>query len=293
MHLYLTQFNLWLEYTPGHKLVIPDVLLQKSNHNKAEPVVVAVIPPEMIIGVVDLDLQQHIQLAYQQDAWIQEVFSKASYNGVAVPKEVLSKEGLLFIEGQLWLPDDIDIKREVCQMAHELSGHPGKQRTLDHIKEDYFWPGLAHFVQNYMVGCLTCQECKVNTHPSNPGFSPLEVTDHPFQFITMDFITNLPLSEGCDSIFMVVDQGLTKVIVLLPCNKTIDELGVIKLLIKNVFSKYGLPDKIVLDQEPQFVSHVFQLATEWLSIASCLSTAFHPQTDGESECVNQEVSTHL
>ena len=113
-----------------------------------------------------------------------------------------------------------------------------------------------------------CQECKVDIHPSNPGFSPLEVVDHPFQFITMDFITDLPLSEGCNSIFMVVDQGLMKAIVLSPCNKTIDVLGVMKLLIKNVFSKYGLPDKIVSDWGPQFASHVFQLATEQLSIAS-------------------------
>ena len=135
-------------------------------------------------------------------------------------------------------------------MAHELSGHPGKQRMLDRIKSDYFWPGLAHFMQNYVAGCLTCQECKVDTHPSNPGFSPLEVADHPFQFITMDFITDLPLSEGCDSVFMVINQGLMKAIVLSPCNKTIDALGVVKLLIKNVFSKYGLPDKIIVMVSP-------------------------------------------
>ena len=65
MHLYLTRFNLQLEYTPGHKLIIPDVLSRKGNHSKAEPVVVTVIPPEMIIGVVNLDLQQRIRLAYQ------------------------------------------------------------------------------------------------------------------------------------------------------------------------------------------------------------------------------------
>ena len=99
MHLYLTQFHLQLEYMPGHKLVIPDVLSQKGNHSKVEPVVATVIPPEMIIGAVDLDLQQQIRLAYQHDAWIQEVFSKESYNRVSVPKEVPSKEGLLFIEG--------------------------------------------------------------------------------------------------------------------------------------------------------------------------------------------------
>ena len=202
-------------------------------------------------------------------------------------------EGLLFINERLWLPDDISIRREVCRTAHELSGHPGKQWMLDRVKSDYFWPGLVHFVHDYMAGCSTCQECKVDTHPLNPGSSPLEVTDRPFQFITMDFITDLPLSEGCDSIFTVVDQGLMKAIVLLPCNKTINVLGVVKLLIKNVFSKYGLPDKIVSDRGPQFASHVFQLATKRLSIASRLSTAFHPQMDGESEHVNQEVGTCL
>ena len=98
MHLYLTRFNLQLEYTPGHKLIIPDALSRKGNHNKVEPVVAMVIPPEMITGAVDLDLQQRIRLAFQQDACIQEVFSKGSYNGVSVPKEVQSREGLLFID---------------------------------------------------------------------------------------------------------------------------------------------------------------------------------------------------
>ena len=82
----------------GHRLIIPDVLSWKGNHNKVEPVVVTVIPPEMIIGAVDLDLQQRIRLAYQQDAHMQEVFSKGSYNGISVPNEVQSREGLLFID---------------------------------------------------------------------------------------------------------------------------------------------------------------------------------------------------
>jgi len=133
----------------------------------------------------------------------------------------------------------------------------------------------------------------VNTHPSRPGLSPLETAQKPFQYISMDFVTDLPLVKGYDSILTVVDQGLTKAIHLIPCAKTTTAADLINLLIAHVFSWFGLPDKIILDRGPQFASQLFQQTCHALGIHSALSTAFHPQTDGESEWVNQEIGTYL
>jgi len=109
----------------------------------------------------------------------------------------------------------------------------------------------------------------------------------------MDFVTDLSLAKGFDSILTIVDQGLTKAIHLIPCSKTTDSVQLIQLLIHDVFSWFGLPDKIVSDRGPQFASQLFQQTCQALGIRSALSTAFHPQTDGKSERVNQEIGTYL
>jgi len=99
----------------------------------------------------------------------------------------------------------------------------------------------------------------------------------------MDFITNLPHSDGYDSIMAVVDQGSSKGAIFMPCNKTIDATGTATLLLDSLYRRYGLPDKAISDRGPQFTSHVFQELGRLLGINLVMSTAHHPQTDGATE----------
>ena len=115
----------------------------------------------------------------------------------------------------------------------------------------------------------------------------------PFQQCTVDFITDLPPSDGFDSIMIVVDHGLTKGVIYSSCNKTIDALGTAQLFIDHVWKRFGLPDTIISDRGPQFASKVFQEMTKLLKIDHRMSTAYHLQTDGETERVNQELETYL
>jgi hypothetical protein len=109
----------------------------------------------------------------------------------------------------------------------------------------------------------------------------------------MDLITDLPVADGFDSILVVVDQGLTKGVILMPCTKTITSEGVAKLLLGNLYKRFGLPDKIISDRGPQFASKAFKELMKLLGIKSALSTAYHPQTDGTTERVNQEIEAYL
>ena len=109
----------------------------------------------------------------------------------------------------------------------------------------------------------------------------------------MDFITDLPPVDGFDSILVVVDQGLTKGVILTPCNKTITAEETGKLLLENLYKRFGLPDKIISDRGPQFASKSFVELLKLLGITSALSTAYHPQTDGTTEQVNQEIEAYL
>ena len=109
----------------------------------------------------------------------------------------------------------------------------------------------------------------------------------------MDFITDLPPVDGFDSILVVVDQGLTKGVILTPCNKTITAKKTGKLLLENLYKRFGLPDKIISDRGPQFASKSFVELLKLLGITSALSMAYHPQTDGTTEQVNQEIEAYL
>ena len=109
----------------------------------------------------------------------------------------------------------------------------------------------------------------------------------------MDLITDPPPSEGYDSILVMVDQGLSKGVILSPCNKTITSEGMAKLLMEGLYKRFGLPDKIISNQGPQFTSKAFTELLKLLGIKSALSTAYHPQMDGTTEWVNQEIEAYL
>jgi hypothetical protein len=109
----------------------------------------------------------------------------------------------------------------------------------------------------------------------------------------MDLITDLPPVEGYNSILVVVDRGLSKGVILCPCAKTITWEGTATLLQDNLFKRFGLPDEIISDRDPRFAAHAFQELLKLLNIKSNLTTAYHPQSDGATERVNQEIEVYL
>jgi len=104
----------------------------------------------------------------------------------------------------------------------------------------------------------------------------------------MDFVTDLPESQGYDSMFVVVDR-FSKAIIVSPCKKTITAEETALLYLEQVWRRTGLPHQVISDRGPQFTSHVMREVWKKLNVNQSLSTAFHPQTDGETERVNQEI----
>src|SRR5271168_4353033 len=102
---------------------------------------------------------------------------------------------------------------------HETAGHPGELETYTAVAQQYWWPGIRTFVKNYVKGCGICQQFKIDRNPSHPAFLPIPgaQTTRPFAHCSMDLITDLPLSNTFDSILVVVDQGLSKGVILCPC----------------------------------------------------------------------------
>jgi transposase InsO family protein len=109
----------------------------------------------------------------------------------------------------------------------------------------------------------------------------------------MDLITDLPPVKEYDSILVVVDQGLSKGVILCPCAKTITWEGAATLLCDNLFKRFGSPDEIISDRDPIFAAHAFQELLKLLNIKSNLTTAYHPQSDVATERVNQGIEAYL
>jgi transposase InsO family protein len=106
----------------------------------------------------------------------------------------------------------------------------------------------------------------------------------------MDLITDLPPIEGSDSI---LDQGLSKGVILCPTIKTVMMDGIGYLLHENLYKRFGLPDKMLSDQGPQFAAKAFRVMLSKLKVNLVLSTAYHPQMGGSTECINQEIEAYL
>jgi transposase InsO family protein len=109
----------------------------------------------------------------------------------------------------------------------------------------------------------------------------------------MDFITDLPPAEGSDSILVMVDQGLLKGVILCPTTKMVTMDGIGDLLHENLYKQFGLPDKMLSDRGPQFAAKAFRAMLSRLGVNSVLSMAYHPQTDGTTERVSQEIEAYL
>ncbi|ESK81178.1 hypothetical protein Moror_2286 [Moniliophthora roreri MCA 2997] len=109
----------------------------------------------------------------------------------------------------------------------------------------------------------------------------------------MDLITDLPECEGMDSILVMVDHSAMKGVIFTPCTKKSDATDIAELLIQHLYKRFSLPDHIISDRDPRFTAEVFQEMGKQLSIKHSMSTAFHPQTNGETEQVNQEIEVYL
>ena len=124
------------------------------------------------------------------------------------------------------------------------------------IERYYWWPNLRQEVQDYVKGCAECQRHKINNRPTRAPLSPIYPKPEalPFETIALDFITKLPISEGYDSILTVTDHDCTKASIVIPCNEEISAEGTAALYVKYVFSRFGLPSRIISDRDPRFAS---------------------------------------
>ena len=173
-----------------------------------------------------------------------------------------------------------------------FSGHPGRAKTFALVSCDFTWPGMREMIYKYVDSCVVCQQTKASRRKPLGLLTPLPVASSPWKCISMDFITKLPLSNSFDSILVVVDR-FSKMTHFIPCSETINAEALAKLFIENFVRYHGLPDNIVSDRGPQFISIFLKTLLDLLHVSISLSSAAHPQTDGQSKRMNQNLEQYL
>ena len=297
--MFLQDFDLHFVHVPGTALGPTDALSCLPNSDlSSDNTDVTLLPNDLFISAIDTALIDKIQSSSVADPLVVTALQNLSQGSPLFPRSSLLDwhfhDSQLYFKSRLYIP--AVARHDLISSVHTslASGHGGFFRTYSSLSRDYWWPGMSSFVRCFIAGCALCQQMKVNTHLTSPGLSPLSSScTHPFQQLSVDLVTSLPLSLGFDSLLVVVDHGLLKGVILAPCNKDIDTKGVAELFFKNIFLRFGLHDRLISDCSPQFTSAFAMELACILGYDLKLSTAYHPQTDGETERVNQEIETYL
>ena len=207
-------------------------------------------------------------------------------------------QGLLNYNGKLYVPEEASVREELLKRHHDdpLAGHFGVGKTLELIGRKYFWESIKSDVKEYVDTCDVCQRVKVKRHRPYGELTALPIPSGPWKQITMDFIKDLPPSKRngivYDAILVVVDR-FTKMAVYLPTTKKISAVELEELLMQEIFLKFGAPEGVVTDRGSLFTSAFWSEVCYQMRVKRRLSTAFHPQTDGQTERQNQTLEHYL
>ena len=201
---------------------------------------------------------------------------------------------MVYIEERIYVPNSKKIRENILKKNHDSVdvGHPGQHRMIKLIKRTYWWLRLKEDIKKYVQRCFKCQQNKVQHQKKTEELHLLEIPQGPWQEISIDIIGPLLKSNGINAIVVIVDK-FTKIIHLKATMMNISSEGIAKIYRDNIWKLHEILRKVLSDRGPQFASKFMEELTKALGTKRQLSTAYHPQTDGQTERINQEIGMFL
>ena len=246
------------------------------------------------------DLLQLVQRLQEVDPEIQNRISEVSSGSSrrANTAWTVDDRGLLRYKDRIWIPPEESVKAEILQRFHDdpLSGHFGVNRTEELIQRQFQWKGMRRDIQEYVSSCAVCQRTVSKRHLPYGSLVSLPKPNRPWSEVSMDFVTGLPEArvgfQDVDSVFVVVDR-YTRMARFCAVSTSINAAELARLFHTEIELKFGAPNGIVSDRGSIFTSDFWSELAYQTRIKLRLSTAFHPQTDGQTERMNQVLEHYL
>ena len=225
---------------------------------------------------------QDIKSGYEQCPWSQKLISASP----GMPN-ITKRDGIWLIDDRVMVPDFNNVRGRLFALAHDSLGHYGFAKTYSTLRNDFYWPGMRHDLENsYIPSCPDCQRNKSRTSKPAGPLHPLPVPSARCESIAMDFVGKLPLDDGFDTILTITDR-LGSDIRLIPCHSSNSAEQIARLFFSSWFCENGLPSDIVSDRDKLFMSAFWTALHTLTGVRLKPSTAFHPETDGSSERTNK------
>ena len=204
------------------------------------------------------------------------------------------RDGLLRYDQRVWIGHQPDLQHRIIAAMHDsaIGGHSSIPVTYRRIKQLFAWTRLKSAVQEFVHSCLTCQQAKPDRSRLPGLLQPLPVPDRAWQVISMDFIEGLPVSGGFNCILVVVDT-FSKYAHFIALKHPFTAATVAKLFLSQVYKLHGLPNAIVSYRDRIFTSHFWKELFKLAGVDLCMSSAYHPQSDGQTERVNRCLEAFL
>ncbi|KAG8083445.1 hypothetical protein GUJ93_ZPchr0015g6658 [Zizania palustris] len=245
------------------------------------------------VSIVQPVWLQEVLNSYASDAEAQVLLQELAVSGTNEKGFMLS-DGVIWFKGKIWIGANSALQTKIIAAFHAsaIGGHSRVQVTYQRVRKLFHWSGLKGAVQEFVNQCLVCQQVKHELVKTPGLLQPLSIPQGVWQDLSMDFIEGLPTSEGYNTILVVVDR-FSKFAHFLALKHPFTALHVAKLFLDRIVSLYGIPTSLVSDRDRVFTSTFWQLLFKQLSVSLNISTAYHPQTDGQMERVNQCLEMYL
>jgi len=211
-----------------------------------------------------------------------------------LPSGYTLSDGLLLYKERLCVERHTPLCTQLIQEAHSQisSAHPSGVRTYQLLAPKYYWRGMEADCRRYVANCVVCRLSHSDQTKKRGLLHPLPIPSYPMQHVCMDFKEFPKDREGYDSILVVIDR-LSKASVSIPCHKTIDSRGLAQLFIQWIYRFGHTPETIISDRGPQFISSFWKEFCRIIGVKIKLSTAYHKETDGQTEIMNRYIDQRL
>ena len=197
-------------------------------------------------------------------------------------------------KSKVWIASNSALQTKLIAALHSsaIGGHSGGKATYHRLKQLFHWKGMKRDVEHFVKQCQICQQAKHELiHPARL-LQPLPIPQGAWTDWSMDFVEGLPLSDGSNTIPVVVDR-FTKYGHFLPLKHPFTAQSVAKVILDNVVKLHGFPKSIVSDRDNIFTSAFWHALFSLVDTKLLMSSAYHPQTDGQTERVNQCLEMYL